>query len=474
MRKLLLIFLIPFSSIALFSQSGNKGYNIHVSVKELGESTVYLAYHIGNRQYIRDSVRLGNNGTGLFSGMENLEQGVYLLVLPGSRYFEFLITDDQSFTISCNYNNLINSIEYEGSADNTAFAMFQKGWADLHRRSQGLQSRISANRQANSDSLAFLNELAKALDLEMRFYMKKAISENGSSFVASLIKAMLPVEMPEFRIPPEEKNPDSLKWVMNYNYNKDHYFDNFDLSDERLLRSPVYHNKIEYYFTQIILQYSDSLKKAIDKVTTLAQGNYKTFQYVSVFLFNHFRESQMMGHDALVVKLADEIYLSGKADWVSPEFLQNLRNDVDRIRPSLIGNKGFNLVMDTYEHGIISLDNIKCEFLILYFWEPECGFCKEATPLLHSFYLKNKDKGIEVLSVCTNPDKKAWENYIKENRLSWINGWDPERLTHYDFFYNIQSTPTIFILDRDKKIIAKKLAVENAGPFIESYRLYGR
>ena len=64
------------------------------------------------------------------------------------------------------------------------------------------------------------------------------------------------------------------------------------------------------------------------------------------------------------------------------------------------------------------------------------------------------------------------EQYIEENKLTWINGWDPERSSHFDFYYNVQSTPMIYILNRDKKIIAKKLAVENIGPFIENYRKF--
>jgi hypothetical protein len=52
------------------------------------------------------------------------------------------------------------------------------------------------------------------------------------------------------------------------------------------------------------------------------------------------------------------------------------------------------------------------------------------------------------------------------------NGWDPTRSTSFDYYYNVQSTPLIYILDKNKKIIAKKLAVEEIGPFIENYRKY--
>ncbi len=105
--------------------------------------------------------------------------------------------------------------------------------------------------------------------------------------------------------------------------------------------------------------------------------------------------------------------------------------------------------------------DIEKDFTILYFWEPNCGHCKEATPKLKEYYNKPKDYSVEVFAVCTISDKAAWSKYIEENNLTWINGWDPQRSTHYDFYYNVQSTPIVYILDRNKKIIAKKLAVED-------------
>jgi thiol-disulfide isomerase/thioredoxin len=209
-------------------------------------------------------------------------------------------------------------------------------------------------------------------------------------------------------------------------------------------------------------------------VIALSSGNKKTFQYVAVYLFNHFRESTIMGHDAVMVKVADEIYLSGKADWASKDFIDNLRMDIDRLRPSLIGNQAINITMPTLAHGTVSLHSIKKEFIVLYFWEPDCGHCKDATPILRDFYNRNRDKGVEVLSVCTQTKRDLWLKYISDNNLEWINGWDPDRSTHYDFFYNVVSTPTIFILDKDKRIIAKKLPAESVEAFIESYRKYGR
>jgi peroxiredoxin len=179
-----------------------------------------------------------------------------------------------------------------------------------------------------------------------------------------------------------------------------------------------------------------------------------------------------MGHDAVLLKLADDIYLSGKADWVTEEFKGDLSKQVEKIRPNLLGRKAENLIMDSYRGMFVSLYDIEKEFTILYFWEPDCGFCGEATPKLKEYYDKSKDSGVEVFSVCTGSDKAKWQKYIEDHDLDWINGWDPERRTNFGFFYNVESTPLIYILDRDKKIIAKKIGIDDVALFIENYRRY--
>ena len=449
------------------------GYNIGISVPDIRDSSVYLAYHFGNKQYIRDTITLNNKGNGVFSGKESLPQGIYLVVLPGKKYFEVLISENQKFTISCNYKDYFNSLKFSNSPENTKFVDYEKKWSQMQEKASNLGKRIKDNR-GNSDSLRILKADQDIQSQIMKSYLKSVVAENGNNLLSVLVKSIIPIDVPEFTVPPAYSNADSIKWVMNYNYNKDHFFDNVDFSDERLLRTPILQARLDEFFTNVLIQSADSINPQVDKLLLKCQGDYKMYQFVAVYLFNHFRESEIMGHDAVMVKIADEIYLSGKADWVSKQFVDDLRKQVELLRHNLIGMKAENLVMDSYKGTYVALYDIEKEFTILYFWEPNCGHCKEATPKLKNYYDKAKNEGVEVFTVCTTTDKVAWSKYIEENELNWINGWDPDRLTHFDYFYNVQSTPTIYILDRNKKIIAKRLSVEDIPSFIENYRKYFR
>ena len=466
---ILLLFIIPAS----LSGQLKTGYEIDVRAKGLQDSSLYLAYHFGDKQYIKDTIRLDKSGNGKFSGKVSLPQGIYMIVLPGRKYFEILISQDQFFGTEFSYNDYFGTLRFTGSEENTAFVVYQRNWAAMQREASAIVKRIQNNKQ-NNDSLAILTQKQKAMEANMKTYLKNVISSNNGNLLATLVKALLPIEVPEFKVPSVVSNPDSIRWIWNYNYNKDHFFDNIDLTDERLLRTPILYARLEAFFTNVVIQAPDSINKEIDKLIKKCISNYNMFQFVAVYLFNHFRESEIMGHDAVVVKLADDIYLSGKASWVSQEFKNDLKKQIDLIRPNLIGKKAENLVMDSYKGIFVSLYDVEKDFTVLYFWEPDCGHCKESTPKLKALYDKPRDYSLEVFAVCTTSDKAKWTKYIEDNKLIWTNGWDPARSSHFDFYYNVQSTPLVYILDKNKKIIAKKLAVEEIGTFIENYRKYSK
>lgn len=462
---LILLMLIPVAGL------GQQGYKIEVSIKGLADSAIYLAYHFGEKQYLKDTVNLDKSGNGVFAGGEALPHGIYMVVLPGKQYFEVLVSEDQNFSASCNYANYNGTLSFNGSSENSAFVDYQRKWVAMQKHASDLAKRLQSNK-GNKDSLNVLMPLQKADEEKMKSYLRSVVAENNNNLLGVLVKSLIPIEIPEFKVAASVTNQDSARWMMNYNYNKEHFFDNIDLTDERLLRTPILYARLNAFFTGVVIQSPDSINMEIDKIVKKVEGNYKIFQFVCVYLFNHFRESEIMGHDAVMVKLADDIYLTGKADWVTQEFKDDLKKQIDRIRPNLIGKKGHNLIMDSYKGIHVALDDVEKDFTILYFWEPDCGHCKESTPKLKSWYEKPRDYSFEVFAVCTTGEKEKWSKYIEENKITWINGWDPQRSSRFDFYYNVQATPLIYILDRNKKIIAKKISVEDIEGFIDNYRRY--
>ncbi|MEZ5000393.1 MAG: DUF5106 domain-containing protein [Bacteroidales bacterium] len=376
---------------------GQEGYNIKFRVQGNENSFISIAYHLGDKQYIKDTLTTDQSGNASFSGSEKLEQGLYMVVMPDNSYFEMIMPDDQEFEVTCSSDDFAGTLSFSGSPQNEEFLKYQKGWKGLQERAMAVRKRIESNRE-RSDSLEYLYGLQSDAEKEMMAYLRTVSERNKGTILAALLNSMLPVEIPEFEIAVGTRNPDSVRWVMSYNYNALHYFDNTDLTDERLVRTPVLYNKVNNFFSNVIIQHPDTIISEMNRVIELSEPDPVVFRFIIVYLFNHFRESQIMGHDAILVELADRYYLSGRADWVSDEFKKDLAADVEKLRNNLIGKKAADLTMEAFDGTWKSLYDMDNEFVILYFWEPDCGHCKVSTPLLRDIYSRLKPTGVG--SIC--------------------------------------------------------------------------
>ena len=464
LHRILICVLILFFSVTGYVLS--QSYKIDLKLDGLSDTTVYLAYHFGNKKYVRDTIQLDSNGKGTFSGKEELPGGIYLIVLPGMTYFEILVSDSQEFKIETTFSDPLNNLKVYHSPENILFNHYQRFMADKQSESENLQQRMRTNSEIR-DSVLYFQEKLRNLDKDVKNYWNKIIQENPGSLMAKIVKGMMNIEIPDFEIPDHITNKDSLRWVLGYNYNQKHFFDNIDFSDERLLRTPILHNRIEHYFTRMIIQSPDSIiPRAID-VIEKSRANEKVYQYVLVYLLNHYETSHIMGLDEVFVHLAEEYYLSGKAPWANQDLIDKLTTRVQRLKPNLIGRVGADLRMQTQQGNFIHLHQVEANYIILYFYEPGCGHCKTVTPQLFDIYRKYNNKGVEVFAVYILDDKDEWINYTTKNNYNWINVYDPSNASFFRHYYDIYSTPTIYMLDKDKKIIAKRIGAETVEKILQ-------
>ena len=143
-------------------------------------------------------------------------------------------------------------------------------------------------------------------------------------------------------------------------------------------------------------------------------------------------------------------------------------------RLKLFGPAPDLILQDTSETKWVDITKLPNEYKVLVFWDPGCGHCKKEIPKLKKLYdeIKSRKMDIEIIGVNTELENKAWKKYIRENKLDWINISDnPEvngnprkyiveqrktTLNSLNFrdIYDIFSTPQIFLLDSENKIIA--------------------
>jgi thiol-disulfide isomerase/thioredoxin len=218
-----------------------------------------------------------------------------------------------------------------------------------------------------------------------------------------------------------------------------------------------------------------------------------------------FGKSQQMGMDKVYYHMLDRYYCSKNAEgkhpsfWVDESKYEELCKDLDVKMGICIGEVAPKLILkDTSDTKWVNLHELKAEYTILYFWDPECGHCKTITPKLAKLYKeKMKARNVEVYSVgkAIGKDFESWKKFIRDNKLDFINvavtenlykiaKEKPESLVpiypgeqgkpttleslNYQATYDIYSTPKVFILDKDKKIIAKSLSMSQIEDLLDN------
>ena len=451
--RIVLLTLFFISNFLLIS--AQEGYNIEVEIANYSIDKVVLGYHLGDKQYIQDTSFL-SNGKYLFSGDEALDPGVYLLILPpDNNYCQILIEEkDQHFTFKTDAKNLTDQVKVSGSPNNKLFYSYMDFLNGARKKVKAINDKID---KASEKEKIKLEEALSKVNEEVKQYQNDLIKNNPKSLTSAIVKAGLEIKIPEYEGTTEEKKQ------KQYEYYKAHYFDHVDLGDERLLRSPVLYKRVDYYLNKLTPQHPDSINVSMDYLLTSMEPAEKSFKYYLIHYLNKYAKSKIVGMDAVYVHLVENYYAKGKAMWTDEEQVKKIIDNAKTLKPILIGKIAPDIKMQKQDKTPISLHDIEAKYTVLFFWDPDCGHCKKSMPEMIKFYDDYKSKGVEVFSVCTKVMDKVsmcWETIEEKQMGKWLNVVDPYIQSRYKSIYDIKTTPRIFVLDENKKILSKRIGVE--------------
>lgn len=441
-----------------------EAYRYQVRIKGLKDTSCFLAYHMGDKQYLADTAKVDGQGNMVFTGRETLDPGIYMVVLPNRKYFE-IIVNEPSFSVESDTANLNEALKVTGSKENAIFLDYIQYVAKKGVEINSLASQLKAVKDNKTEAERIRKEI-KAKEDEISEFRRSLAEKNPGTFMANLLRALTEPKRPE---PPLAKNgrPDSA-W--KFYDNRAHYFDNIDFSDARLIRTPILLSKVKHYLENLTVPDPDSICKATDVVLDKAQANKEVFRYLLWYVSNTYETSQYMGMDAVFVHVAKRYYLSGKADWIDSTTKAKIGERVRILDPILIGKVAPRLIMrDTLGHPV-SLHEVaaKNKYTVLVFYDPNCGHCQKEVPELNDhFYKEYKSKGVEVFGACAERNPKDWRNFVRKHKLSFINVFDTDTVVDFRNIWDIYSFPVIFVIDQEKKIIAKRVPADKLGQFID-------
>ncbi|MDQ6845748.1 MAG: TlpA family protein disulfide reductase, partial [Bacteroidota bacterium] len=189
-------------------------------------------------------------------------------------------------------------------------------------------------------------------------------------------------------------------------------------------------------------------------------------------LTDEYINPKYMGQDAVFVHLFEKYHSKGISSWLNEKQITTISSRAYMLMSNLIGEQAANLEMvDTagIAHPLYDLPSV---YTIVCFWDPTCSHCQHEVPRLDSFYrAKWKNEGVKMYGVLTETkEKPKWKEFIEKNNLqSWVNVYETDeqkkaneeaKKPSYKQLYDVTQTPTLYLLDKDKRIIAKKLTIE--------------
>jgi thiol-disulfide isomerase/thioredoxin len=465
MKKWTLVFSLLIAATA-FAQ---EGYEIRVTFKPYTRQYVYLGHYFGKQYPIIDSVLLDANSQAIFRGNKKLPGGIYLIGYPNKTgFFEILVDKQQVFSVIADTLTLNKTgVQFLNSSDNELFRNYQQSMMVKGREMAAAKENLK-NAATPEDTKKWNAEITR-LDQEIRSYREDLIKKNPGSLLSALLLAMREPELPE-ALKVQQTRKDSLA---AYQYYKSHYWDAVNFWDGRLAYTTFLEDRVDKYFNQLVAFQPDSVIKEMDYMLGYATNNPEMTKFLLLKFVNRYLNQKYMWEDAVFVHLFEKYFAAKSYEWLNEKGYKTITDRAYSLMANIMGTPAAEIELPDSTGKPVSLYAQNSAYTLICFWDPTCGHCKEVLPKLDSFYVnKWKAAGLKIYAVARETDgsKKDWLNFINSHHL---HGWahvyyskadDKARINAgvpgYSQLYDVLTFPTLYLLDKDKRIVAKKLSYE--------------
>ncbi|MFB9053188.1 TlpA family protein disulfide reductase [Formosa undariae] len=368
----------------------------------------------------------------------SLKAGMYRIVyaLPQEQYSFDFIYNNEDIVFQFQQDN---GVSFQLSKENKLLTAYKN---DMYIVKSKINTFYGTSEQNKADYMTCISE--------MKDIQNQAETASKGMLVHDFIKA----ERPYIPIAFE----DAPTYFNNY---KTNYFKPIDFNNPVLQNSSfLMDSALSYVFIFVDRQNENrSYKNNIDDVvreTSAARGVQKSILEV---LWNQFKERK----NEEVANYISSTYLEKLLDPVKDEMLIS---DMRAFRNTAIGAVAPDFSWPS-KLGSSKLSTLSGKaYYIVTFWSSTCSHCLEELPVLKA-YIHDKSN-IQVLAIGLEDERPNWEktiaNYPEFTQIYGINKWD----NPIPIAYGISGTPSFFVLDKDKKIIAKPNDVEKLITFMDS------
>ena len=468
-------------ALALTSQAQN---DLTIHVDGLSNDTVYLANYYGAKLFYNDTAVTDSKGKVVFKGKTFEEGGKYAVVIPGPKFFEFLMVDEP-MEFKTTASDPSGNVEVIQSKENDVFF----GYLDFLKDKRKKRAPFDAVLRDSSATDAEKREARKglgALTEEVNEYQYYLINDPRDFLFGKYLSMVNEPKVPDA----PEHVEDKAMW--QYQWYRAHFWDRVDFSDPRLVRDGTFDQLISRYWAKVLPQIPDTMMLEANALLqkTLEADNQDMFKYVLHHMTYASESSKIMCMDKVFVELVNAYYRTGLVDWLNDEQLQKILDRADDLKHTLCGNRPPNITLpDLDQDSWVDLYSIDAKYTLVCIWESTCGHCKKEMPKLERIYDEWKPRGLEIFAIGNDFEPEPWQEYVREKELdAWINVSDNPLINAQDSAtsliyggvtnleslnfrttFDVYATPKMFLLDEDKKIIAKQVGAVQLAEILSQF-----
>ncbi|TAD83859.1 MAG: DUF5106 domain-containing protein [Bacteroidetes bacterium] len=443
------------------------GHNITLNIAPFKNQWLYLAYHYGNVKGLADSAFADASGKAVFKGSTPLQNGIYIVASPTKTIlFEMLMGTDQVFSVVGDTLDLNTSIKFVGSDENMRFL----GYTSFVNRvaSKGEAARQQLSKTEDALEKARLEKVISASGTSIDSFRTAYCKQYPADMLTVLFKGMSETKLPAALQNPKT-NADSLA---QYRFAKSHFWDGIDFMDGRLVRTPILEAKLKTYLNSWVIPEADSLIYEFNWMIALGRNDPEMFRFLIGYFVDNYMYPKLMGQDKVFLHVFER-YIGGdkpKADWLNERQLKIIRERAYMVMANQLGSAAWDMDLVDTAGKPQNLYGVKAKYTVVAFWDVHCGKCREELPKMDTLYRESWQRnGVKIYAVMVNEENvKDWPAFINEHAKGWSHvhqtaamrkAEEKTQKPNFRQLYDMRSTPTLFLLDADKKIIAKSIGL---------------
>ncbi len=461
-------------SLQASGQSPALPYRYQFTVEGLGADTVYLANYYGDKMFYADTAIADQKGRFQFPGQPYEKCGKFAVILPGQRMFEFLGVQE-NVVIKTRINQLSEGLEVIESKENQVFYNYLR-FIQSKRLLGAPYEVVLGDSTASEAAITQAREAMNALGKEVEAEQQRLLKELPDLLFCKYLNMVVEPALPE--IPMEIANRDELLYRMY----RQAYWNRVDFDDPRLVHDGSFQQILNTYFTRVIPQAPDTVLAESIRLIEQARNNEEMFKYITHYATFQAESSKIMCMDKVFVALVDRYYRTGMATWLKPDQLKKITERADDLKPALCDQQVPNITLPSVnQQEWKSLYDLNSKYTVLLIWESTCGHCKKEMPKLQALAEEWAPRGLKFYAIGNDFEPEPWLKYLGEHPelASWTHVTDNPQINQQDSAmkllsaritnlqslnfrttFDVYATPKLFLLDADKRVIAKQIGAE--------------